>query len=64
VTVLDTSAVVDFLAGRAKGAVSDLGDLSLDLFGSLPLRERACWPPDLPAEPARPGRLHLAALRP
>jgi len=83
VTVLDTSAVVDFLvgsgaaeevrailgegaaaapdvlvfevlavlrrdvrrgavpAGRAKGAVSDLGDLPLDLFGSLPLRERA-----------------------
>jgi len=83
VTVLDTSAVVDFLvgsgaaeevrailgkgpaaapdvlvfevtavlrrdagrgavpAGRAKGAISDLGDLSLDLFGSLPLRERA-----------------------
>lgn len=82
-TVLDTSAVVDFLVGsgaaeevrtilgegaaaapdvlvfevlavlrrdvrrgavppdRAKGAVSDLGDLPLDLFGSLPLRERA-----------------------
>lgn len=47
-TVLDSSAAIDYLLGdgdlgedRARAAVEGLGDIAVDLFPSMPLRARA-----------------------